>query len=106
MSATRAGRNLTRSLLLVLGGSAVVAGAILTSFGLYREFVSSGDASAPSLASQHRTDPGGVYDRPLGRARVAATPFPVPAPQPPLREAAYHLACATIRGREAEHPHA
>src|SRR5438128_12257510 len=59
MSATRAGRNLTRSLLLVLGGSAVVAGAILTSFGLYREFVSSGDASAPSLASQHRTDPGG-----------------------------------------------
>src|SRR2546425_114913 len=62
MSATRAGRNLTRSLLLVLGGSAVVAGAILTSFGLYREFVSSGDASAPSLASQHRTDPGVVYD--------------------------------------------
>src|SRR5438093_11751068 len=89
MSATRAGRNLTRSLLLVLGGSAVVAGAILTSFGVYREFVSSGDASAPALASQHRTDPRGVYDRTLGRARRAATPMPVAATPPPLPNAAY-----------------
>jgi len=105
MSATRAGRNLTRSLLLVLGGSAVVAGAILTSFGLYREFVSSGDASAPSLASQHRTDPGGVYDRPLGRARVAATPFPVAAPQPPLREAAYHMVIDKIGVNAAVFPY-
>ncbi len=95
MSATRAGRNLTRSFLLVLGGSAIVAGAILTSFGLYRE-LASGGASAPSLASQHRTDPGGVYDRPLGRVRTAATPFPVAAPEPPLREAAYHMVIEKI----------
>src|SRR5438876_8337720 len=105
MSATRAGRNLTRSLLLVLGGSAVVAGAILTSFGLYREFVSSGDASAPSLASQHRTDPGGVYDRPLGRARLAATPFPDTAPQPPLPEATYHMVIDKICVNAAVFPY-
>src|SRR5438132_664799 len=94
MSATRAGRNLTKSFLLVLGGSAVVAGAILTSFGLYRELASGGDTSVPSLASQHRTDPGGIYDRPLGVVRApAATPEPVVAavPEPPLPEAAYHI---------------
>jgi len=78
-----------RTFLLVLGGSAVIAGAVLTSFGLYRELVSGHD-TVTSLASQHRTDPGGVYDRPLGRVRVAPTPFPI-APEPPLREAAYRM---------------
>ncbi len=92
MSDTRAGRNLTRSFFLFLGLSAVAAGAILTGFGLYREFVWGGHGSAPSLASQHLTDPGGVYDRPLGVARVFATPVPAaPAPEPPLPEAAYHM---------------
>jgi len=90
MSASSAGRNLTRSFLLVLGGSALIAGAILTTFGIYREFASGGD-TAPSLASQHRTDPGGVYDRPLGVVRAPVTPAPVAAPEPPLREAAYHM---------------
>jgi len=70
----------------------VIAGAILTGFGLYRELAAGGGSSVPSLASQHRTDPGGVYDRPLGVARVYTTPAPVAAaPEPPLREAAYHM---------------
>jgi LPXTG-site transpeptidase (sortase) family protein len=93
MSATRSGRSLSRSFFLVLGATAVIAGASLATLGLYREFASSGEAHAPSLASQHRTDPGGVYDRPLGVFRAPATPAPVatPSDEPPLRESAYHM---------------
>ena len=105
MSASHAGRSLTRSFLLVLGGSAVVAGAVLTSLGLYREFVAGGDASTTSLASQHRTDPGGVYDRPLGVVRAPWTPAPQATPEPPLREAAYHMVIDKIDVNAAVFPY-
>ena len=105
MSASHAGRSITRSILLVLGGSAVVAGAVLTSLGLYREFVSGGDASTTSLASQHRTDPGGVYDRPLGVVRAPTTPVPQAAPEPPLHEAAYHMVIDKIGVNAAVFPY-
>jgi LPXTG-site transpeptidase (sortase) family protein len=91
MSASRTGRSLSRSFFLVLGGTAVIAGATLATLGLYREFASGGEAGTPSLASQHRTDPGGVYDRPLGVYRAPATPAPPVAPAPPLPVEAYHM---------------
>ena len=74
-----------------MGSAAVIGGAALAGLGLYREFASTGEAGPPSLASQHRTDPGGIYDRPLGVFRAPATPAPVVAAQAPLTEAAYHM---------------
>src|SRR6266542_1549354 len=105
MSASPAGRNLTRTFLLVLGGSALFAGALLTGLGLYRELASGGDGFAPSLASQHRTDPGGIYDRPLGVVRAPVTPAPAPEPEPPLREAAYHMVIDKIGVNAAVFPY-
>jgi len=97
MNASPVRRALRSPLLRVLGAVIVVAGLALTSFGLYRMLDPEQSASPPSLASQHRTDPGAVYDRALGTAPTSiATAAPVPvlaAPplEPPLRDAAYHM---------------
>ncbi len=95
MNASPARRALRRPLLRVLGTVALLAGLALTSFGLYRLVNPASEAPPPSLASQHRTDPGAVYDRPLGTAPTStASPVPVlaaPPVEPPLRDAAYHM---------------
>ncbi|HEV8573792.1 MAG TPA: class F sortase [Dehalococcoidia bacterium] len=90
-----------RSIFLVFAVAAVLAGVVLTALGLYRLFILENDAqSIPSLASQHRTDPGGVFDRSFGPA-LAPTPAPperlaaLPA-APPLAEASYRMIIDTI----------
>ena len=85
-----------RSFFLVFAAAAVLAGVLLTALGLYRHFALEDQThSVPSLASQHRTDQGGIYDLPFGPV-LAPTPSPVellaalPA-APPLPEASYRM---------------
>jgi hypothetical protein len=85
----------------VASAGAVAGGLALTSFGVYRQLNPSGESdSLVSLASEHRTDPGGVYDRPFG---TLPTPDPTPPPQlaappaqPPFRNAAYRIIIQSI----------
>lgn len=95
MSVSSPRRRIGRSLLLSLAGAAVLGGLTLTSLGIYRHLNSSEEAGIVSLASQHRTDPGSVYDRPLGPPLTPVpTPPPevvAPPPEPPLRNAAYRI---------------
>jgi LPXTG-site transpeptidase (sortase) family protein len=83
------------SFLLVFALVAVLAGVLLTAVGLYRHFALDDRAhSIPSLASQHRTDPGSIYDLPFGPV-LAPGPAPdlfaaLPA-APPLPEASYRM---------------
>src|SRR5688572_16899975 len=84
-------QRLGKALVLALATATVAGGLAVASLGLYRHLDSVDETpSVLSVASQHRTDPGGIYDRPLGSY---ATPAPTPAPQvlaapvePPLRE--------------------
>lgn len=88
-------------LVRVLAALAIVAGLGLTGLGLYKALDSEEAEKPPSLSSKHRTDPGGVYDRPVASATpgpVAAAPAPEPAPPPPaapieapLRDAPYNM---------------
>ncbi len=95
MNASPVRRAVRSPLLRVLGTLTLVSGLALTSFGLYRLLDPEQSAPPPSLASQHRTDPGAVYDRPLGTAPTStASPVPVlaaPPVEPPLRDEAYRL---------------
>jgi LPXTG-site transpeptidase (sortase) family protein len=82
---------------LLLGVGAIAGGFALTSLGLYRLLDSTDEAPAPTLASQHRTDPGAVYDRPLGAAvQPTAAPQVAEAVEPPLRDSAYRLVIDSI----------
>jgi LPXTG-site transpeptidase (sortase) family protein len=91
-------RNSANALLVLLGICAVAAGFVLTAYGFYRLLDSDGTTTAPTLASQHRTDPGVVYDRPLGT--VAEEPEPAaavaPAAEPPLRDSSYRMVIDSI----------
>jgi len=81
--------------LFALAAVAVLAWMALTSVTLYRYLDSSGEVSVPSLSSRHRTDPGGIYDRLFGPARIPASApealAAAPPIDPPLRDAAYRL---------------
>ena len=97
MRTTTLRRSSARAFLLLLGASAVAGGFALTSVGIYRLLEAGGEAPAPSLASQHRTDPGAVYDRPLGIDPEPETVAAVPPPsEPPLRDSAYRLVIDSI----------
>jgi LPXTG-site transpeptidase (sortase) family protein len=95
MRATTLRRGSARALLLFLGVGAVAGGFTLTSLGVYRLLDSGREAAVPSLASQHRTDPGAVYDRALGTETepkaVAVSPT-----ESPLRDSAYSLVIDSI----------
>jgi LPXTG-site transpeptidase (sortase) family protein len=95
MRATTLRRGSTR--LLLVGAGALAVGLALISLGVYQAFDSSDDAAIPSLASQHRTDPGGIYDRPLGTV-VEPEPIAAVAPpiEPPLPDSAYRLVIDSI----------
>ncbi|MGH2362140.1 MAG: class F sortase, partial [bacterium] len=96
MRATTFRRGSAKALLLLLGAGAVAGGFALTSLGVYRLLDPGGEASVPSLASQHRTDPGTVYDRPVG-TNTAPGAVAVPPPiEPPLRDSAYRLVIDSI----------
>ncbi|MGH2670816.1 MAG: class F sortase, partial [bacterium] len=96
MRATNLRRGSARALLLLLGAGAVAGGFALTSLGVYRLLDSGGEAPVPSLASQHRTDPGAVYDRPLGTDTAPETVVVPPPIEPPLRDSAYRLVIDSI----------
>jgi LPXTG-site transpeptidase (sortase) family protein len=73
-----------------------VSGLVLTGTGVYWQLDSADESgSIVSLASEHRTDPGGVYDRPIGTLPSPdPTPALVAAPPPdqsPFRDASYRL---------------
>lgn len=101
MRASLTRRRFGRNLLLLLGAGAVAGGLAVTSFGVHRQLNPPGGSdSLVSLASEHRTDPGGVYDRPFG---TLAAPDPTPPPQlaappaqPPFRDAAYRIIIQSI----------
>jgi LPXTG-site transpeptidase (sortase) family protein len=96
MRATTLRRGSARALLLLLGVGAVAGGFTLTSLGLYRLLDPGGGASVPSLASQHRTDPGAVYDRVPGtetEPKAVTVPPPI---EPPLRDSDYSLVIDSI----------
>lgn len=88
-------RRLRRALVFCLGTAAALFGILLTSLGLYREFDSGEETAPPSLASQHRTDPGNIYDLPLNATSTpTVTPAPVlaaPPADPLLRDSAYRI---------------
>jgi len=96
MRATTLRRGSARAFLLLLGASAVAGGFALTSVGIYRLVDSGSEAAAPSLASQHRTDPGAVYDRPLGTDPEPEAVAVPPPTEPPLRDSAYRLVIDSI----------
>lgn len=85
--------------LYAMAGLAVLGGIGISSLTLYHSLDSSGEAFVPSLSSLHRTDPGGIYDRPFGpaspprRLRIPDVVADAAAPpiDPPLRDAAYRL---------------
>lgn len=94
---------LAKASLLALAGVAVIAGATVISVAVYSYLDhSSQEASVPSLSSRHRTDPGGIYDRPFGPASTSTLlqlPDVVgaaPPIEPPLRDAAYRLVIERI----------
>ena len=96
MRTTTLRRGSAKALLLLLGVGAVVGGVALTSLGVYQLLDSAGEAPVPSLASQHRTDPGVVYDRALGtetEPKAVTVPPPI---EPPLRDSAYSLVIDSI----------
>ena len=99
MRATTLRRSSARALLLLVGAGALAGGFALTSLGVYRLLESDAEAPAPSLASQHRTDPGVVYDRPLGTDSIdpeevaAGALSPI---EPPLADSAYRLVIDSI----------
>ena len=95
MRATTLRRGSARAFLLLLGVSAVAGGFALTSFGVYRLLDSGGEAGVVTLASQHRTDPGAVYDRPLGTDTEVLAVVPPPI-EPPLSDSAYRLVIDSI----------
>jgi LPXTG-site transpeptidase (sortase) family protein len=82
--------------LVALGVLALSSGIGATSITLYHYLNSTQEVPIRSLSSRHRTDPGGIYDRPYGRQAyrweipqvVAAAPLPI---EPPLRDAAYRI---------------
>ena len=101
MSASLARRRLGRNILLWLGAATIVGGLSLTTLGVHRQLNSLNEVESPvSLASEHRTDPGGVYDRPFGTLPAPdATPPPLlaaPPAQPPFRDAAYRIIIQSI----------
>ncbi len=101
MSASLARRRFGRNLLLLLGAATVLGGLSLTTLGIQRQLNSSSEAdSLVSLASEHRTDPGGVYDRPFGTLPAADPTPPLlaapPPAQPPFRDAAYRIIIQSI----------
>jgi LPXTG-site transpeptidase (sortase) family protein len=96
MHPTTLRRGSARALLFLLGTAAVAGGFALTSLGVYRLLDSGEDMPIPSLASQHRTDPGGIYDRPLGTATEPEAVAVAPAAEPPLRDSAYRLVIDSI----------
>jgi LPXTG-site transpeptidase (sortase) family protein len=82
---------------LLFGAVAVAGGFALTSLGVYRLLDSDGEPPVPSLASQHRTDPGAVYDRPVGTdTEPEAIAAVAPPLEPPLRDSAYRLVIDSI----------
>jgi LPXTG-site transpeptidase (sortase) family protein len=86
----------TNPLLVLLGIAAVAVGFALTAYGLYRLIEPENEAPAPTLASQHRSDPGVVYDRPPGTADSEPPAAVAPAVEPPLKDAAYRMVIDTI----------
>lgn len=96
MRASTLSRGSTRAFLLLLGVGAIAGGFALTSLGLYRLLDSGGEEPVPSLASQHRTDPGGIYDRAIGTATEPVEPVVASAAEPPLRDSAYRLVIDSI----------
>ena len=96
MRATTLRRGSARALFLLFGVAAVAGGFTLTSLGLYRLLDSGGEAPVPSLASQHRTDPGAVYDRALGTETEPNAVAVTPPIEPPLRDSAYSLVIESI----------
>jgi LPXTG-site transpeptidase (sortase) family protein len=91
-------RGSARALLLLVGVGALAGGAALTSIGVFRLLDPGSEASVPSLASQHRTDPGVVYDRPLGTDSTEPEVAAVVPPtiDPPLADSAYRLVIDSI----------
>ena len=83
--------------IFALAAVAVLAGIAVTSVSSYRYLDSSNETSVRSLSSRHRTDPGGIYDRLFGPARIPiSAPTPevltaAPPIEPPLRDAAYRI---------------
>jgi len=84
--------------LLALAAVAVLTGLSVASVALYRYLDSADEAAVRSLSSRHRTDPGGIYDLPLGPARTRTPGYVVdPTPvEPPLRESAYRMIIDSI----------
>jgi LPXTG-site transpeptidase (sortase) family protein len=92
MRASTLRRGPANALLALIGIAAIGAGFALTSYGIFRLVNPPEQTTAPTLASQHRTDPGTVYDRALGTAPEPAAPTaPLAVVEPPLRDAAYRM---------------
>jgi LPXTG-site transpeptidase (sortase) family protein len=84
----------------MIGGGAMLAGAVFLGIGLYRDV---GPASAPTVpeepvAVKYRGDPGGVYDRPVVSAHAPSLPSAATeataaaaAAAPPLRDAPFRM---------------
>jgi LPXTG-site transpeptidase (sortase) family protein len=98
MRASAIRRNSLQGLFLLLGAAAVVAGFALTALGIFRLIEPDTPEPVPSLASQHRTDPGTVYDRPVGPGvEPAVAPQAVAsASDPPLPDSAYRIVIESI----------
>jgi sortase A len=82
--------------LVALGVLALSSGIGATSISLFNYVNSAEEVPVRSLSSRHRTDPGGIYDRPFGRQPyrwtkpevVSAAPLTI---EPPLGDAAYRI---------------
>jgi LPXTG-site transpeptidase (sortase) family protein len=96
MRATTLRRGSARALLSLLGVGAVAGGFALTSLGVYRLLDSGGEAPVITLASQHRTDPGAIYDRPPGTEATEPEVAVAPSIEPPLSDSAYRLVIDSI----------
>jgi LPXTG-site transpeptidase (sortase) family protein len=89
-------RSSFHALLLLLGAVAVVGGFALTALGIFRLMDPGTSEPVPSLASQHRTDPGAIYDRPLGSSVNPAPQAVASSVDPPLTDSAYQIVIERI----------